>query len=183
MQVEPYFALAYYYRGVLGASEHDKSKRLYYVNKHLDAALREAGYEGDRLDQMMGQIIQKGSVRCIAELPLWVREVFVTSMDCSAEDHIQMQAAFQEHCDNAISKTINFPEDATKDDILMGYVEAWRQGCKGTTVYRNNCRQYQVLNLADATPEDSLCPECESVMVKTSGCSECPECAYSVCSA
>lgn len=129
----------------------------------------------------MERIIQRGTVRAIEDLPDSIRQVFVTSMDCSAEDHIQMQAAFQEFCDNAISKTINFPETATKEDILQGYIEAWRCGCKGTTVYRNNCRTYQVLNLNQA---DSIneCPDCRASMTNVSGCQECSECGYSVCS-
>ena len=182
LQVEPYFALAYYYRGVLGASEHDKTKRLYCVNKHLEKALSDEQYSGDSLDAIMKKIIMCGSVHGLKELPESIRQIFVTSMDCSANDHIQMQAAFQEFCDNAISKTINFPEDATQEDILEGYLEAWRCGCKGTTVYRNNCRIYQVLNLnqSDVTKE---CPECNALMTNVSGCQECSECGYSVCSA
>ena len=183
--MEPYFALAYYYRGVLGASEHDKTKRLYCVNKHLKKALTEEGYTGDALDTIMEQIIMRGTVRSLKSLPESIRRVFVTSMDCSAEDHSRMQAAFQEFCDNAISKTINFPEEATEGDILQGYIEAWRHGCKGTTVYRNNCRTYQVLNLNQAVAADPTaeCPDCRASMANASGCQECSECGYSVCSA
>lgn len=129
---------------------------------------------------MMKNIITKGTVQAIPELPQWVRDVFVTSMDCSALDHIEMQAAFQEYCDNAISKTINFSESATEQDILDGYLAAWKRGCKGTTVYRNNCRQYQVLNL---NQDETACPDCGAEMNQTSGCAECPQCGYSVCSA
>lgn len=172
--------MAYYYRGILGASEHDKSKRLYYVNKHLEAALQKAGFQGDALNKVMGKIIMRGSVRNISELPDSIRNVFVTSMDCTADDHIKMQAAFQRHCDNAISKTINFPEEATEEDIVNGYLTAWKLGCKGTTVYRNNCRVYQVLNLNQDAGD--RCPECNAEMTNTSGCHECTECGYSLCS-
>ena len=74
------------------------------VNKHLEKALVEAGYTGDALDAIMKKIIMRGTVRSLKNLPESIRRVFVTSMDCSAEAHIQMQAAFQEFCDNAVSK-------------------------------------------------------------------------------
>ena len=124
--VEPYFALAYEYRGVLGG------KNLVYFNKHLKAALAEVGL-GDRED-IIAEITKTGSVQGIAEIPDELKKVFVTAMDISAKDHILAQAAVQKHCDNAISKTINFPTSATVDDIREGYLMAWKNGCKGTTV-------------------------------------------------
>lgn len=127
----------------------------------------------------MAKIIECGSVQALPELPDWIREVFVTSMDCSPEAHILMQGAFQRYCDNAISKTTNYPQSATKADILRGYLLAWKEGCKGTTVYRNNCREFQVLNLNQEPP---TCPECEAPLTNTSGCQECSECGYSGCS-
>ena len=68
-------------------------------------------------------------------------------MDISADGHIKMQAAFQKHVDNSISKTINFPNSATRDDVKQGYISAWEQGLKGCTVYRDGSRQEQVLNI------------------------------------
>ena len=137
--VEPYFALAYYYKNIL-----DGKTQLTYVNKHLEKALRDAGCYSEEL---MDKIIKAGSVQKIEEIPEHIRKVFVTAMDISAEDHILMQAAFQKHCDNAISKTINFPNSATREDIRKGYILAWESGCKGCTVYRDGSRQEQVLNL------------------------------------
>lgn len=137
--VEPYFALAYHYKGILGGDV-----MLQYFNKHLEEALRSAGCYND---EIVARINREGTLQKIDEIPEWVKKVFVTSMDISAEDHILMQAAMQENCDNAISKTINFPNSATHDDILRGYIEAWRQKCKGCTVYRDGSRVFQVLNL------------------------------------
>src|SRR6185295_3119279 len=76
-----------------------------------------------------------------------LRDAFVVSMDISAEDHIKMQAAFQKHVDNSISKTINFPFTATREEVAAGYVLAWRLKCKGMTFYRDGSRSVQVLNL------------------------------------
>jgi len=144
-------------------------------------------------------IIDRGSLQGpgFEELPEWIRTTFVCAMDISAEDHILMQAAFQKHCDNgegfglllfllanalsAVSKTINFPESATKDDIAHGLMMAWAKGCKGTTVYRDKCRAFQVLNVGGAST-DKLCPSCnEDTLVHTGGCIEC-KCGYAACS-
>jgi len=144
--VEPYFALAYYYKNILGGNV-----QLSYVNKHLKRALERSGvYTQEILDE----IIKKGSLQHIKSLPEDLRRTFVTSMDITAEHHILMQAAFQKNCDNAISKTINFPNSATREDILVGYITAWEHGCKGCTVYRDGSRFEQVLNLNDTKPAE-----------------------------
>ena len=139
--VEPYFALAYFYSNILGGDV-----KLKYVNKHLRKALEDAGCFSDEL---LERIVLKGSVVGVEGVPDDVQRVFVTSMDISPEDHTAMQAAFQRHTDNAISKTINFPNSATVEEIRDGYINAWRLGCKGCTVYRDGSRMLQVLNLND----------------------------------
>ena len=143
--VEPYFALAYYYKGILGGDV-----QLSYVNKHLRNALEKAGIYSEAL---MDKIIKKGSLQKVDEVPQHIKDVYVTSMDITAEDHIYMQAAMQKHCENAISKTINFPNSATREDCLNGYLLAWKMRCKGCTVYRDGSRFLQVLNLNDEEEE------------------------------
>jgi ribonucleoside-diphosphate reductase alpha chain len=137
--VEPYFALAYHYKNILGGKT-----ELYYTNKHLRAELERLGLYND---ETMERITQEGSLQKIAEIPKETKNIFVTAMDISAEDHTRMQAAFQKHIDNAISKTINFTNDATREDVLQGYILAWELGCKGCTVYRDGSRNEQILNL------------------------------------
>jgi ribonucleoside-diphosphate reductase alpha chain len=137
--VEPYFALAYHYKAILGGKI-----SLSYINKHLENALKE---EGVHSDDIMEKIVKEGSLKNIEGITEKLKKVFVTSMDISAEDHINMQASFQKHCDNAISKTINFPNEATKEDVLDGYLLAWKLGCKGCTAYRDGSRELQILNL------------------------------------
>lgn len=137
--VEPYFALAYHYKNILGGEA-----QLYYTNKHLQEELEKHNLYNE---EIMQRITEEGSLQNILEIPVEVKKVFVTSMDISAEDHIKMQAAFQRHLDNAISKTVNFPNQATQEDVLNGYILAWEMGCKGCTVYRDGSREVQVLNL------------------------------------
>lgn len=135
--VEPFFALAYY-KQVLGGI------KLTYVNPFLEAELKRLGLHRE---DIIERIEKEGTIQNISEIPEETRKVFVSAMDISAEDHIRMQAAFQEHVDNSISKTINFPYSATRDDVRQGYLMAWEMGLKGCTVYRDGSRVEQVLNL------------------------------------
>ncbi len=137
--VEPYFALAYVKKNILGGK-----MEFYYTNRHLKRALKKRGLYSQ---EIMKQIVQEGTLKNVPGLPDDLKSVFVTSMDISAEDHIRMQAAFQRHTDNSISKTVNFPNSATKEDVLRGYVLAWKLRCKGCTVYRDGSREVQILNL------------------------------------
>jgi len=135
--VEPNFALAY--------TKQDKDGvKYYYINRHFENALRNRGLYSKEL---MEKVVSEGSISDIKELPEDIKNTFVVSMDISADSHIRAQAAFQNHVDNAISKTINFKNNATEEDVRQGYILAWRLGCKGCTVYRDGSREVQILNL------------------------------------
>jgi ribonucleoside-diphosphate reductase alpha chain len=135
--IEPLFALSYV-RNVLDNDE------LTEVNPYfLETARRGEFYSED----LMKRIAKTGTVQQCAEVPEDVRRLFVTSHDIKPEWHVRMQAAFQKHVDNAVSKTVNFSRDATKEDVKEVYLQAYRAGCKGVTVYRDGSRADQVLNI------------------------------------
>ncbi|OQY37076.1 MAG: ribonucleotide-diphosphate reductase subunit alpha [Candidatus Cloacimonetes bacterium 4572_65] len=147
--VEPQFSLVY----VKYVMDEDK---LIYVNKHLKNKLIA---EGIYSDELMEKIAEDGSLAHIEEIPQHIRDIFVTSHDIAPEWHIKMQAAFQKYCDNAVSKTINFKSDATKEEIQMAYELAYDTGCKGVTVYRDGSRQFQVLNVGKTINEEKVVTE------------------------
>ncbi len=151
------------------------------VNPVFESALRKQGLYSEAL---MTIIAPKGGIREMHELPEALRQVFVTAHEISPDWHIRMQAAFQRYSDNAVSKTINFPENATRRDIESSYLQAYQLGLKGITVYRNNSRQLQPMSLAPAWTEavDSQhCPDCHRPLVVMEGCLQCPDCHYAKC--
>ncbi len=136
--VEPVFAYAYV-RSVMDNTQ------LIETSPILKQELERRGLYSQEL---MHRIIQVGSLAHIEELPEDLRRIFVSAHDVSPEWHIRMQAAFQEYTDNAVSKTVNFPSQATREDVEQVYQLAWKLGCKGVTIYRDGSRESQVLNIA-----------------------------------
>ena len=98
-------------------------------------------------DELMKKIAKQGSLEGIEEIPEEIRRVFVSAHEVSPEFHIRMQAAFQRHTDNAVSKTVNFCNSATREEVAEVYKLAFRLGCKGVTIYRDGSRSEQVLNI------------------------------------
>ncbi len=117
--------------------------RLTEVNQHFAAACRAAGVYSDEL---MEYLAAGGNLHDRPEVPAEIKRVFVTSHDIAPGWHVRMQAAFQRHTDNAVSKTINFPRAATIADVAAAYLLAFREGCKGITIYRDGSRTGQVLS-------------------------------------
>lgn len=135
--VEPVFAYAYV-RNVMDQTE------LTEVNPILKEELEKRGIFSEAL---LHKIAAEGSLSHIDEIPEDIKKIFVAAHDVSPEWHIRMQAAFQHHTDNAVSKTVNFRSDATRAEVEEVYLLAWKLGCKGVTIYRDNSRDAQVLNL------------------------------------
>lgn len=97
--------------------------------------------------RVLSEVKEHGTIQHLTWLPDWMRDTFVTARDVPSDQHIKMQAAFQKNVDSSISKTINLVENATRDDIREAYILAYKSGCKGITVYRDNSRSAQVLSL------------------------------------
>ncbi|MGQ9749484.1 vitamin B12-dependent ribonucleotide reductase [Desulfosoma sp.] len=135
--VEPVFAITFV-RKVLDGEE------LLEVHPLFQKVAQESKFFSESL---MKKIAVQGSLQTFSEIPEDVRRVFVTAHDISPEWHIRIQAAFQKYTDNAVSKTINFPNSATSEDIYDAYFQAFKFGCKGLTVYRDGSRDIQVLNI------------------------------------
>ncbi|MBA7534601.1 hypothetical protein ES705_26850 [subsurface metagenome] len=104
--------------------------------------------------ELIEEIASRNSIKEMDEIPEDVRKIFTTSHDLTPEWHIKLQAAFQKHVDNATSKTINFPSSATKEDIAKAYILAYKNDCKGITVYRDGSRKYQVLSTKKKETEE-----------------------------
>lgn len=140
--IEPIFAVSFV-RRVLGGIE------LVEVNPLFEKMARDRGFYSVDL---MRHIAEEGSIAHIDAVPDDVKRVWVCSHDIPYIWHVRMQVAFQKHTDNAVSKTINFPREATIDDVKSAYMAAWQQGLKGITVYRDTSRLSQVLNIAKTDP-------------------------------
>jgi ribonucleoside-diphosphate reductase alpha chain len=167
--IEPLYALVFK-RNVLEGTE------MLEVNPLFEATLKARGLYSEAL---MDEVVSKQGVRGMAQIPEDLQQVFVTAHEVTPYWHVAMQAAFQRHSDNAVSKTINFPESASSEQIEETYQLAYQMGLKGITVYRNNSRQFQPMS---HTAMDSRhCPDCHKPLLKIEGCYQCPDCQYAYC--
>lgn len=141
--VEPVFAYAYI-RNVMDGTE------MLEANPVLAGVLEKRGLSSPDL---MRKIAAEGTLAHIPEIPEELRRVFVCAHDILPEDHVRTQAAFQRHTDNAVSKTVNFQNSATREDVSRVYQLAWKEGCKGVTIYRDGSRFSQVLNVGKVKKE------------------------------
>ena len=139
--VEPVFGLSFI-RNIMDGDEMVEGNAVF--EKHL----KEIDIYSPEL---MKEIAFRGTIAEVDEIDEETRKVFVTAHDISPEWHIKMQAVFQEHTDNAVSKTVNLRKEATKEDVSMVFLKAYSLGCKGVTLYRDGSRDYQVLNIGGVT--------------------------------
>ncbi|MCL1830189.1 MAG: vitamin B12-dependent ribonucleotide reductase [Oscillospiraceae bacterium] len=141
--IEPIFAYAYT-RNVM-----DNTK-LIETNPIL---LERLTSEGLLTDELMVQIATKGSIAEIEEIPQQIRELFRSAHDIAPEYHLRIQAAFQKHTDNAVSKTVNFANHATREQVAEVFLLAYSLNCKGVTIYRDGSRETQVLTIDKKQPQ------------------------------
>jgi ribonucleoside-diphosphate reductase alpha chain len=142
--IEPIFALSFV-RNVMEGTQ------LMELNPVFEEIAREHGFFSQEL---MEKVAKRGTLKGIDEIPEEVRRVFVTDWDIEPHWHVRIQAAFQKHVDNSVSKTVNLPAEASIEDVRQAYVLAHQLGCKGITVYRYGSKKGQVLYLAGHAPED-----------------------------
>jgi ribonucleoside-diphosphate reductase alpha chain len=136
--IEPMFAVAYKRSHVL------EGKTLVEINPvFLEYSRRNGFYSDGLIEELPG----KGTLKNVDGIPEEVKRIFVTALDIHYEQHLRMQAAFQKHVDNSVSKTINMPKEATVEDVKKSYTLAYELGCKGITIFRYGSRTEQVLEL------------------------------------
>ena len=167
---EPLFSLTYK-REVLGASY------MFDVPQVVIDAIERV--EPHKSSEILDEIRKTGSAQdcsCCKEL----KDLLKTAQEISIDGHIQMQAALQKCTDNNISKTVNLPRYATRDDVSRAYMLAWELGCHGITVFRDGCRGEQVMT--HMRSEKDTCPVCGGLVVQEENCRHCTSCGWSVCS-
>jgi ribonucleoside-diphosphate reductase alpha chain len=138
--IEPLFAISFV-RNVLSGT------RLLEANPWFEKVAKERGFHSS---QLLAEVARHPSLKRIKGIPRDVKRLFTTTFDVSAHQHLEIQAAFQRYTDNAVSKTINLPAEATVDDVRDIYLAAYRLRCKGITIYRYGSKPQQVLSVADA---------------------------------
>jgi ribonucleoside-diphosphate reductase alpha chain len=150
---EPVFALAY----TRHVNDNGKDLKLTYASPRFDEALKKLGLGEEKRQEIVEQVMSEGTCQQVMELPQSVRDTFVVSGDITAEEHVRMQAALQAFVDNSLSKTVNFSEGASEQDVATAYMLAWELGCKGITVYVTGSRDKVVLE-TKATAEKKETP-------------------------
>jgi ribonucleoside-diphosphate reductase alpha chain len=138
---EPVFALAY----IRHVNDNGRDLQLAYASPLFEKALTAAGLDADAQQAIVDLVMEKGTCQGLDDVPASIRDVFVVSQDITAEEHVRIQAALQAFVDNSLSKTVNFPADATVEDVATAYQLAWELGAKGITVYVTGSRENVVL--------------------------------------
>ena len=144
--IEPLFSLAFF-REVM-RDHTGKAQKMAEVNDIFKAVAKANNCWGHDEQELFGRIATEGSLHHIENIPEDIKRTYVCAHDIAPDWHVKMQAAFQKHCDSSISKTTNFPNNATPDDVRKIYDLAFQTGCKGVTVYRDGCRKGQPMALA-----------------------------------
>ncbi|MBI2330133.1 adenosylcobalamin-dependent ribonucleoside-diphosphate reductase [Candidatus Daviesbacteria bacterium] len=160
--IEPVFALAYIHKA---KARGDQYRILTIANQTFtDIAKRQGFYS----DDLAAKVLERGSVTGIDSVPQEWQKVFVTAQEIDPVWHVKMQAAFQRFTDNGVSKTVNLPNSATRDDVKNVYLLAYQTGCNGITIYRDGSKSMQVLNVSSTLnkgTEDPAAPVAERPMI------------------
>jgi ribonucleoside-diphosphate reductase alpha chain len=158
--VEPAFALSYFRRALEG-------DEFLEVQPTFRSKMEEEGLANKELFE---EVAETGSIQDVDGVPKRFKELFKTALDIKAMDHVRMQAVFQKYTDNAVSKTVNLPENASWEDVYQIYMAAYEMKCKGITIYRYGSKKEQILSVGKSqkkgkkrailTAEQNLCGVC-----------------------
>ena len=202
--IEPVFSLVQVRRSFNEDNHANAPTREFTIADPVFGEYLQQNFDEVTRNRIMQQVLQDGGVEHVKELSKEAKRVFATTHNISPEWHVKIQAVWQKWIDNSVSKTINFPHNATVEDVKKAYMLGWKLGLKGITIYRDGSKMDQVLNVAgkesklskDATMrsdihthttkpasgEKQICPECASASLKfESGCVSCPDCGWSKC--
>jgi ribonucleoside-diphosphate reductase alpha chain len=149
--IEPMFAIAYQHV----VKDKHLDRKLSFVNPEFEKVARQKGFWSEEL---MNKVVEKGVIRGIEEIPEDVRSVFGTAHEIAPQWHIKVQSAFQKYTENAVSKTVNLCHEVTIDEVKNAYLTAWEGDCRGITVFRDGCKDSQVLNLGAGGKETPKIP-------------------------
>jgi len=167
--IEPLFAVAYVRRAMGNVNLEEEHPDLLHRLRALGA------------EAALPRIVANGRARGVPGVPAQIQHLFATAHDISPEIHVRMQAAFQCHVDNGVSKTINLPADAKPSAVRDAFDLAYELGCKGITVYRDGTRKGQILTPGVPTSEVTGCPQCGGHLVRSGGCETCQSCGFATC--
>ena len=142
--VEPVFALAYIHKAKAAG---DQYRTLTIANKTFEEIAKREGFWSEELAQ---KVMDQGSVASVDDVPSKWQNVFITAPEIDPVTHVKMQSAFQKYTDNGVSKTINLPNSATRDDVRTSYMMAYETFCDGITIYRDGSKSVQVLNISSS---------------------------------
>lgn len=145
--IEPLFAVAYRRKHVLEEEAEDDEGGAAPIGELNPLFLRELERRGLERDRIVEGVLETGTLRDVDGVPEELRRLFVTALEVPPERHLEVQAAFQRHTDNSVSKTVNLPEDTEPEDVAALYRRAWEEGLKGVTVYRFGSKRSQVVEM------------------------------------
>tara|TARA_Y100000310_G_C20691861_1_gene822816 strand:+ start:17 stop:2254 length:2238 start_codon:yes stop_codon:yes gene_type:complete len=189
--IEPVFSLVFEKNVAVGS--------FYYIDEEFEIAMKEFGVYDEALMKDISE--HRGSLQKIPYLPSVIKKVFRVAYDLTPESHIETLGIFQKWTDSSISKTTNFPKDATVEDMKKAYLLAYKLGCKDVTVFRDSSIKDQVLSTPakkeESVPEEgqikpsgggngnggtpTSCPKCSTKLVRAEGCLKCPSCGWGLC--